>query len=150
MDVLACPYVVWGDGLTGGGDELVGIHWSFLPFTSIGVDILLGDNNYGFAGGLDINAGLVWPLTTNDDDINVSLFGDGIFRIEGAAHGFPGLIAEHITPGFDVGISFDWGKDWFGLGFDITYKGVWYADGHYLNSLGASFIVSFGNMWKAW
>lgn len=151
MNVPAAPYVVWGDGLIGGGDELVGIHWSFLPFISIGVDILLGGYNGGPAGGLDINAGLVWPLTTNDDGVKVSLFGDGVFRIEGSQHGFSGLIAGPISPGFDAGISFILGEvGWINLGFDIKYKGVWYADGHYLNSLGASFIVSFGDMWKVW
>jgi TolB-like protein len=144
IDVLAGPYVVWGDGVIGGGDEIGGIHWSFLPFTSIGVDILLGGSNRGSAGGFDFNAGFVWPLTSV-----ISLFGDGIFRI--GWYGLPGLIAEPITPGFDAGISFDWGKDSdFNPGFDITYKGVWYAGGRYLHSLGASLILSFGESWKAW
>ncbi|MDR1325837.1 MAG: hypothetical protein LBK00_07375 [Treponema sp.] len=152
IDFLSNPYVVWGDdGLVGGGDKLLGIHWSFLPFTSIGLEGLLGGINSNLAGGLDINAGLVWPLTTNSgyDDVNVSLFGDGVLQIGG--RGFSGLIAEYVTPGFDAGISFDWGKAGGVMpGFDIIYKGAWYADGHYLYSLGISLLLSFGSDWKVW
>ncbi|MDR2537599.1 MAG: hypothetical protein LBC46_04765, partial [Treponema sp.] len=75
------PYMVWGDGLMGGGGK-AGVHWSFLPFTSIGLDVLLGGINENLVGGVDINAGLVFPLTT-DDEIHVSVFGDGVLQIGG-------------------------------------------------------------------
>jgi TolB-like protein len=139
MDLLVAPYVVWGDGLIGGGDT-VGIHWSFLPFTSIGLKLLLGGINTTSdpVGGVDISAGFVWPFTEY-----MSLFGDGVFQISGS--GFSGLIAEYVTPGFDVGIAVIFDRYDISYGFDITYKGAWYADGHYLHSLGISLLGCFEN-----
>jgi hypothetical protein len=44
-------------------------------------------------------------------------------------------------------LSRDWIDYDFGMGFEIKYKGAWYANGHYLNSLGISLIMSFGSGW---
>jgi hypothetical protein len=144
LDSPVAPYVVWGDGLRGGGDEIFGAHWSSLPFTSMGFSGRwgsMGDANLTL--GCDINAGLVLPLSAREHGVNIALYGDGVFQI--GDYGFHGLIAKYITPAFEAGISFDWGKAGAGAGFDIKYKGSWYEDGHYLHSLGLVFISSFAN-----
>jgi hypothetical protein len=141
IDYIGAGYVMWGDGLIGGGGGL-GYYWSLLPFTSIGATGILGgimhneDNDGDFVAGLDINAGFVFPLTEKDDGVNVLLFGDGVLQI--GWYGYPGLIAEYVTPGFEAGIH--WEKNV--PGFEIKYKGAWYAGGHYLHGL--AFIVSIG------
>jgi hypothetical protein len=134
----------WGDEVSGGYLwDVLGFYWSFLPFTSIGLQGELGflknslypagEDLIG-VGGVIFNAGLVFPLTTNDEGMNVSLYGDGLLEINLAAVK-KGLLAERVTPGFDCGISFLWGyinRDRWG--FDIKYRGLWYKD-LYLNAI---------------
>ncbi|GHV78278.1 hypothetical protein AGMMS49944_00690 [Spirochaetia bacterium] len=133
------PYIQWDNSQIGGGDEVMAIHWSFIPFTSLGFGAGVGGTSEGVTwGGINIYAGAVLPLTVNDG-FNIILFGDGLLEI-----GYlnpRGLIAEAVTPGYDAGIAFNWS----GFGIDIKYKGVWYSENHYRNSIGIGFIF---NPWQ--
>jgi hypothetical protein len=152
FDYLLCGSFVWGDGVSGGSWDVLGIHWSFLPFTSIGVQ---GEVSFLEAGGIDkdvyqyhiagviFNAGLVYPLTTNWSGMNVSLYGDGLLEINMADLVWEGLLADRITPGFDAGISFMWGRiNGDRSGIDIKYRGLWYKD-RYLNAIGIAYTLGW-------
>jgi hypothetical protein len=153
IDYLLCVSFPWGDDGSGFSWDILGFHWSFLPFTSIGfqgelsyLEDTRGDSY--FTGGVIFNTGLVFPLTTNYRGTNVSLYGDGLLEINMAEPVAEGLLAKRVTPGFDFGISFMWGYiDEIRGGFDIKYRGLWYKD-RYLNAIGIGFTWGFD--WISW
>jgi hypothetical protein len=124
----------WSGDKRGLGWEFVDFHWSFLPFTSLGIGwyypLLVG--GYGFLEydyitlGASLYAGLVYPLTTNAGLFNARLYAD----FSGFMSGF----------GFDTGIAFTWD----GFGLDIRYRGVVY-EGHYVNSLGIGLVIMYND-----
>jgi hypothetical protein len=130
--------VEWSGDKTGMGLELLDFHWSFLPFTSVGMGLypfeVGGYNSLGFETmtfGASLYAGLVYPFIKNDDDFNLRLYGDFLFTIQTGGTG----------AGFATGLLFTWE----GFGFDIRYRGVVY-DGHYVNSLGIGVVFMFNDM----
>ncbi|MDR1176008.1 MAG: hypothetical protein LBK83_11135 [Treponema sp.] len=154
FDCLGFSFL-WGDEVSGFSLDMLGLHWSFLPFTSIGLQGELGalgegdliDNGH-LTGGIIFNAGLVFPLTTNAWGMNVSLYGDGLLEINLAEPVQKGLLMERVTSGFDCGISFLWGEiDDMRWGFDIKYRGLWYKD-QYLNAIGIG--LTWGFDWISW
>jgi hypothetical protein len=146
FDYLGCFSFHWGDEAAGGSLDILGFHWSFLPFTSIGFQYSLLEVSFLKSGGLNMgglfNAGLVFPLTTNDGGVNLSLYSDGLLKINLKSYS-EGLLTEHVTPGFDCGISFMWGEiDDMRFGFDIKYQGLWYKN-LYLNAIGIGLTWGF-------
>jgi hypothetical protein len=152
LDLLFCGSYLWGRGMSGPSWDLFGSHWSFLPFTSIGLQVeirLLEEEGKSYddaepIGGIIFNAGIVLPLTTNSDGMNVSLYGDGLLEINIGEELLPkGLLSERLTPGFDCGLSFMWGEiDDLRFGFDIKYRRLWYKD-QYLNAIGIGATLGF-------
>jgi hypothetical protein len=147
MDVLVGVSFLWEDEAVGASWDGIGFHWSFLPFTSIGIQGeaggFSGDPDYG-VGGIIFNGGLVFPLAVTRD-MFVSLYGDGLLEIN-MAPSPEGLLAERVTPGFDCGISFVWDNP-YGLppGFDIKYRGLWYQD-RYRNAIGIALTMWFPSL----
>jgi hypothetical protein len=122
---------------TSGFTNETAIHFSPAPFVSLGIAV-----GFGWFGGrplwnLSPQLGFVIPLTTGD--FQMHLFGDGILQI-GSVH--KGIIADSITPGFDTGLSLVFNN---GLGMNLTYKGLWYANGVYTHGVGVSFRFWPGN-----
>jgi hypothetical protein len=147
---LAGASFVWEDEASGGSWDGADFHWSFLPFTSIGFQGEWGgmgnikEDGY-ILGGFIFNAGLVFPIAYGGD-FWVSLYGDGLLKINVAAEPVPeGLMAERVTPGFDFGISFAWEVEAVGFGFDIKYRGLWYKD-RYLNAIGIGLTIWFPSL----
>jgi hypothetical protein len=127
----------WSGDKFGMGLESIESHWSFLPFTSVGIGwypyFVGGYDTWEFetsALGASLYAGLVYPLATNDDGFNVRLYTDFLFTMQGV-----------FDKGFMTGAGFDAGiaLTWDGPGLDIRYRGVVY-EGHYVNSLGIGFV----------
>ncbi|MDR0644415.1 MAG: hypothetical protein LBG05_05805 [Treponema sp.] len=132
--------VEWSDDEVGMGVEALEFHWSPLPFTSVGIgwypyciggygtlefeDVALGGSLY---------AGVVYPLTTNDDGFNARIYTDFLFNINSG---------EYRTGyGFDAGLAITVS----GWGFDIRYRGVVYEE-RYVTSLGVGFVM-MSNDW---
>jgi hypothetical protein len=126
-------YIEWNDNYTGFYWEPVSIHWSLLPFTSIGIGAGFGigktrDGRDIYKAGITPYAGLVFPITEN-----VRLIGDGFIELGHNGLGnFAGGSAT-VNPGFDAGLLFSFEN---GFGFNIRYKGLWTGDSGYINSLG--------------
>jgi TolB-like protein len=127
-------YMEWNENYKGFYWEPISIHWSLIPFTSIGLGAGFGFGNTGNGqaitkGGVTPYAGLVIPITEN-----VRLFGDGFMEVGynniGSFFNGSGL---SLNPGFDAGILFSFEN---GFGFNLRYKGIWTGDGGYINSLG--------------
>jgi len=119
-------YFLWGDdGLVGGGGMMLagGIHWSPIPFISIGAETAFCgwfDGNYYGTGSFV--TGLVFPLKFKNTP-KVIFFCDGILDI-GKFGSYTGLIANVLTPSVDSGLSFRWSE----IGFDIKYKRTFFND----------------------
>jgi hypothetical protein len=132
-------FIQWDDdGGVGFDWQMLGIHWSFLPFTSLGFayvpGVLTGNPLYGAF----VYAGFVLPLITSSDP-HIALFADGLLEMGDLAP--RGLMTDRITPGFESGIAFTW--DW--IGFDIKYRGIWRTEGRYIHSIGAGLIWDIGD-----
>ncbi|MDR2808060.1 MAG: hypothetical protein LBB43_03535 [Spirochaetaceae bacterium] len=131
----------WSDDKVGVGLELIELHWSFLPFTSIGISIypyFLGGYHtlelmeYAtIALGASLYAGLVYPLTTNYSGFNARLYADVLFNMQ---------IANGFGLGFDTGLALTV----YGWGIDIRYRGMVY-DEHYVNSIGIGLVFMFND-----
>jgi hypothetical protein len=128
---------LWGDdGLVGGGGSaFVGIHWSPIPFISIGAETLFcgfdgSKTDSKFYGTGSFTAGLVFPLKIKDAP-KVLFFCDSILDI-GKFSSYTGLIANVLTPSFDAGLSFRWSL----LGLDIKYKRT-FLNGYAINGINA-------------
>jgi hypothetical protein len=118
----------FGTGL-GAGLEL-GSYFSFIPLTSVGIEVKGGffnsrllETDYtveGF-GSLYANAspllGVVLPLGTS-----FKLFADGLFEIGLFGDGLKGLVNDYVSYGYDVGLSFG--------SLTLKYRGVWYDRGY--------------------
>jgi hypothetical protein len=121
----------WTDDITDVVGE-VDFHWSFLPFTSIGIGI------YPFwvgGWGVSLYAGLVYPLTTNGwshSDFNALIYADFLYNAQGTQQGL----------GFDAGLILSWDAYSTAYGIDIRYRGIVY-DGRYVNSIGIGFVILF-------
>jgi TolB-like protein len=153
IDFMLCFSFPWENEVSGWEWDMIGFHWSFLPFTSIGFQGEYGvmgnlkENGY-LIGGVTFNAGLVFPIAYSSrwDEFLVSLYGDGLLKINMAGPVPEGLLAERVTPGFDFGIAFVWESM---VGFDIKYRGLWYKD-RYLNAIGIGLTMWFPSLiwWK--
>jgi TolB-like protein len=132
-------YFLWGDdGVVGVGGMMFagGIHWSPIPFISIGAETAFAgmfDSEYYGTGSLV--AGLVFPLKIETEPIT-SFFFDGILEI-GYFGSYTGLIANVLTPSADAGLSFRWYYRYYrdfryykvtSMGFDIKYKRTFLRD----------------------
>ncbi|MDR2597113.1 MAG: hypothetical protein LBC76_07330 [Treponema sp.] len=132
-------YFLWGDdGLVGVGGMMLagGIHWSPIPFISIGAETAFCgwfDGNYYGTGSFV--TGLVFPLKIKDEP-RVLVFCDGILDI-GKFGSYTGLFANVLTPSADVGLSFRWD-----LGFDIKYKRT-FLDGYVINGINVVLLWDF-------
>jgi hypothetical protein len=112
----------------------IGSYLSFLPFTSVGIEVKGGffnsrfldtdfekeDFNGWYANASPV-AGVVLPLTSQ-----FKLFADWLFEIGLFGNGLKGLISNYVTYGFDVGLSL-WS-------LKVKYRGVWYDRG-YVNAV---------------
>jgi TolB-like protein len=134
---------------TSGFTNEVAVHFSPMPFVSLGIAIGSGwfdGRNVGTVGEysaardfhrpvwtLSPELGFVFPLTTGNKDLQMHLFGDGIIQIDDIHEG---IISDSMTPGVDVGLSLSFDN---GLGMNLTYKGLWYANEVYTHGVGVSF-----------
>jgi hypothetical protein len=122
-----------GNSLLGSGAVFGGIYWSFLQFTSIGLEIRGGDLR--FWDDVDILhfsvspvLGLVFAL----NDYGTIIYANGILDF-GIFDPWQGLITDWLTPGFDIGLTY--------LTFNLKYRGVWYRD-RYTHSIGFGLHIS--------
>jgi hypothetical protein len=138
--VLSAVFGLWTPDAQGIGEELVTLHWSFLPFTAVGGGLnasgLFGQGFYPQSLTLTHKAGFVLPLTPR-----LRMFGDltletGIGEPSALSAG-----ALAIAWGYDAGFTMLFDTD---FGIEITYKGLWRPDGSYVNALG------FGWVWNFW
>ena len=127
-------YVEWNNNYTGLYAEPIAVHWTFLPFTSVGLGAGFGfgkthDGQELFKAGVTPCAGLVIPI-----DETIRFFGDGLMEVGyNDMGGFWGGAGVSVNPGFDAGIMFSFNN---GLGFNLRYKGLWAGDGNYVHSFG--------------
>ena len=113
----------------------LGVNYSFLPFTSVGINAGMAfgldgfyiDTNY-FRTMVSGTMGLVLPISSR-----IKLFGDGL--IEAASGDDSGI---HF--GYAAGISTRLYKS---FGIEIRHKGIWYENNKKMISLGLGFIVVF-------
>jgi TolB-like protein len=92
-----------------------------------------------FYGYISIAAGLVLPLTKSDASVRFHLFGNGLIQYGTTV--YLGLLGDSFTPGFDVGFNFAIRNFW-GLGMNIKYKGLWYQNNRYTNGILFGFTIS--------
>ncbi|MDR0569367.1 MAG: hypothetical protein LBG87_09210 [Spirochaetaceae bacterium] len=137
--ILSTLSFLWDWDRQGIGEEMFTIHWSFLPFMSVGIGLevngLFGDPA-GFPGffGVTAQAGFVLPIT-----VKIKTFGDAALEI-----GYNTAKSSQwfgLNIGFDLGITFMIDKD---FGLECKYKGVVLPNGRYQNALG------FGWLWNFW
>jgi len=138
---FANGYFLWGDdGLVGGGGMWLagGIHWSPIPFISIGAETAFsgtyGGNYYGTGSFL---SGLVFPLKFEETP-KLLFFWDGLLDI-GKFGSYTGLFANVLTPSADAGLSFRWSK----FGFDIKYKRT-FLNSYAINGINIVFLWGLG------
>ena len=111
-----------------------GVYTSFLRFTSIGLEIRMGDYRFWnddnvFHFSVSPVMGLVFTLS----DYDIILYANGILDF-GIFNPWQGLITDWLTPGFDIGLTY--------LLLNLKYKGVWYRD-RYTHSIGIGLYVPF-------
>lgn len=139
--ILSTLSFVWDADRQGIREELFTIHWSFLPFMSVGVGLevrgLFGEPA-GFPGfaGLTAQAGFVLPITAK-----IKTFGDVV-----AEFGYSTARAEAnvwlgFSIGFDAGVTVMVDTD---FGLEFKYTGIALPNGGYQNALG------FGWLWNFW
>ncbi|MDR2518283.1 MAG: hypothetical protein LBD13_02590 [Spirochaetaceae bacterium] len=138
--VLAAVSALWTPDAQGIGEEIFALHWSFLPFTSIGGGLnlsgLFGQGLFPQSLTLVHKAGVVLPLTPR-----LKIFGDLTLEI---GLGEPSAVsgaALALALGYDAGFTVMLDTD---FGIEITYKGLWKPDRAYVNALG------FGWLWNFW
>ena len=136
--ILSSPFFMWSSDFQGMGLEFFSIHWSFLPFTSLGAGLKYS----GFFGkefalpqfvGLTLQAGIVAPITQR-----IKAFADGVFDIGYNNLTFESGIAMNF--GFDFGTTFMIDKD---LGIELKYSGLWIG-GKYTSA------INVGWLWNFW
>jgi TolB-like protein len=133
--------IFYGDADTDGADATSGftnevaIHFSPMPFVSLGVALGSGifDGHDKLMWTLSPQLGFVIPLSTSTEGFQMHLFGDGLIQIDDI---HAGILTDSITLGFDAGLSLVHDN---GLGMNMTYKGLWYANEVYTHGVGASF-----------
>jgi len=127
-------YVEWNANYTGLYAEPVAVHWTFLPFTSLGLGAGFGYGKTGdgqeiFKGGVTPYAGLVVPINET-----IKFFGDGFMEVGyNGMGGYFDVPVVSLNPGFDAGMLFSFKN---GIGFNLRYKGIWAGDGNYIHSFG--------------
>lgn len=139
--ILSTLFFMWDTDKQGIGEELFTLHWSFLPFTSVGVGLgLNGLFREGFAFphfvGITAQGGVVLPVTAE-----IKVFGDFVLEI---GYGTADRIADTwfaLNPGYDLGFVIMLDKD---FGLEIKYKGIWMPENRYISALG------FGWLWNFW
>ena len=126
------PFSQGDEGVGFGGDY--NIYINLFPFTyfGIGAKAFLYDASAPFHGGALVSAGLLYPFLKNDFETIVSL--DGFLFIGSLPYN--GLITVNLSPGFTIGIHLRDRDIW--LGFDFKYRGTFYKDNIYFQS------ISFG------
>ncbi|MDR0561299.1 MAG: hypothetical protein LBG73_01245 [Spirochaetaceae bacterium] len=128
-------------GKQGISEEFFTLHWSFLPFMSVGLGFEIGGlfgDSLGFPGfaGFTVQAGFVLPVTAR-----IKVFGDFVLEL---GYGTVSIIPNTwfgLNIGYDLGITVMADKD---FGLEFKYKGVVLPDGRYQNAIG------FGWLWNFW
>ncbi|MHC6203077.1 CsgG/HfaB family protein [Breznakiellaceae bacterium SP9] len=159
----------WGDGLVGGGGTFLELYYSPLPYLSVGFGGMgfayLEGNE--FSNGEDyelvlffstsIYLGAIVPITKR---INWLGYGGLSFKLWSSDEG---LIASYenedendegevsysynvINPVFQTGFAYKFTDE---IGLSLTYRGEWFADGKYRNSVSIGFLLRFDN-WNKW
>ncbi|MDR2486041.1 MAG: hypothetical protein LBD55_11710 [Treponema sp.] len=139
--ILSTLFFMWDTDKQGIGEELFTLHWSFLPFTSVGVGLgLNGLFREGFAFphfvGITAQVGIVLPVSAE-----IKVFGDFILE---TGYGTAGRAADTwfaLNPGYDLGFVIMLDKD---FGLEIKYKGILMPENRYISALG------FGWLWNFW
>jgi len=113
------------DARTGAGSSVIpvllpgGIYWSPIPFLAIGLEtrmaVLDGDVFYSVAP-------TVGPVLAFSDWGRV--FANLMFEI--GSYDRPGLIARHLTPGFDIGLIFGLPGPLEGVSVNVRYRCIWF------------------------
>ena len=136
--VLSSPSIMWDGDYVGIGEEFFTIHWSFLPFTSVGAGLkfsgLFGrDFAYPQFVGITFQAGLTTTVTQR-----INVFAGAVMDI-----GFNNTLADMgfaFHSGFSAGLSIMIDRD---LGVELKYTGLWMSDNRYVNALGVGWIWNF-------
>jgi len=134
---FASGYFQWGDELMGvGGSGLTSVHWTPIPFFSLGVETrfcypLYDGGRFSVSGSPTL--GLTLPITGK-----FKIFGDATLEL-GYFGEMKGTFTDWMTPAYDCGILFDW-KSRFFTGLEIKYRGTWY-EGAYVHSIGMGFLL---------
>lgn len=113
-----------------------GVYWSPVPYISVGFE-----NRSVRLDGTDFQSvapslGLVWSFGSK-----VKIFSDALLEM-GHLPG-TGLILDTVTPGFDVGLSFDPGiyRENFAL-INVKYRGIWF-EGTSVHAVGVGISLTF-------
>ncbi|MDR0525475.1 MAG: hypothetical protein LBG90_06355 [Spirochaetaceae bacterium] len=138
--ILATLSFLWDSDRQGISEELFTLHWSFLPFTSVGVGLGVGGlfgEPAGFPGfaGLTVQAGLVVPIIPN-----LKIFGDLTAEM---GYNTASLVPKRLglNIGFDAGFTIMLDRD---FGLEFKYKRMLLPNGRFQNALG------FGWLWNFW
>ena len=135
-------YIEWNNNYTGLYAEPIAVHWSFLPFTSVGLGANFGfgkthDGQKLFKAGVTPYAGLVVPVNET-----IRFFGDGLMEVGyNDMGGFLDIPGIAMNPGFDAGMQFSFNN---GMSFNLRYKGLWAGDGNYVHSFGITLAEDVG------
>jgi len=125
LEILTA-YYQWGiDGNRSVGTE-ISFYWSFLQFTSIGLEsrfggeIIEGKDTFDYTNfNFSPIVGLSIPFNSGKA---VMMFTDGIIEF-GKFDPWKGLITDWLSPGFDIGLL-------FGHFINLKYRGIWYKDSY--------------------
>ena len=114
-------------------------YWSPFQYTSIGLEFKLGFDidNFTLADYQYVSVapsiGILYPINKK-----IKLFTNAIFEI-GTFYLWSGLMADWITPGFDIGMQFRIITE---FSLNLKYRGIWYND-CYTNSIVLSFSYGY-------
>jgi hypothetical protein len=137
---LIAPSIIWNNDEIGLEAEFIAVHYSYVPFTSVGIGagggIIFSDKKLqNWWLGVTPYAGVIIPFSSTVQFFADALSEIGFTQDGGVIEPVPGLT---INPGFDFGMRIGYPDKEYAM--EIIYKGKWHPHSKFVNSFGIVFL----------